>query len=146
MRMPTKHPRWVRAMLLYMLTANVIPGLWAFVKPRAFYDSFPGFGRAWIAADGPYNEHLIRDVGAFFLAFTTLCWLALIRPRWVTVRAVAVCLLVFNVPHLLYHLNHLHGLPLIDQVGNVVALSVNVILPVGLLLYRPVPERSELLF
>jgi hypothetical protein len=38
-------------------------GLWAAAWPRRFYDSFPGLGRHWVLALGPYNEHLIRDVG-----------------------------------------------------------------------------------
>ena len=38
-------------------------GLWATLSPRSFYDEFPGGGRAWVAADGPYNEHLVRDFG-----------------------------------------------------------------------------------
>ncbi|UFH53311.1 hypothetical protein [Spirosoma sp. KNUC1025] len=131
--MQAKQPRWVQSVLLYLAVANSVPGLWALWVPRDFYDYFPGFGRTWVAIDGPYNEHLIRDVGAFFLALDTLCFLTLLVPRLVTVRATAICLLVFNVPHLLYHLNHLHMLPPIDQVGNVVTLTLNVLLPAVLL-------------
>ncbi|MBD2754352.1 hypothetical protein [Spirosoma validum] len=144
--MQTKQPRWIQAILLYLLIANSVPGIWALFMPRDFYDSFPGFGRTWVAVDGPYNEHLIRDVGAFFVALATLCLLTLVAPRLITVRATAICLLVFNAPHLLYHLNHLHMLPMIDQVGNVVTLSMSVLLSTLLLFYRPVYERSQVLF
>ena len=144
--MQTKHPRWIQGILLYLLMANATPGLWALFRPRAFYDTFPGFGRTWISVDGPYNEHLIRDVGAFFLTTSVLCFLTLFFPRFVTVRATAICLLVFNVPHLLYHVNHLHMLPFIDQIGNVVILSIGVLVLIPLVFYRPATERTQLLF
>jgi hypothetical protein len=35
------------------------PGLWAFIDPQGFYDELATFE--------PYNEHLIRDIGAFQL-------------------------------------------------------------------------------
>lgn len=144
--MQGKYPGWVKAILLYLAIANTAPGTWALFWPRNFYDSFPGFGRTWVSVDGPYNEHLVRDVGAFFLALAVLCFLTVALPRLITVRATAICLLVFNVPHLWYHLRHLHMLPFIDQVGNAVTLSVNVALLIILLLYRPVAERSQILF
>lgn len=144
--MQTKHPRWVQAILLYLILANALPGTWALFMPYEFYHYFPGFGRTWVAVDGPYNEHLIRDIGAFFTALTVLCFLTLVAPRLITVRATAICLLVFSVPHLLYHLNHLHMLPLTDQIGNVVTLSLSVLLIAVLLFYRPVYERSQVLF
>ena len=139
--MQIKRPRWVRAILSYLLITNGGPGVWALFMPHAFHNYFPGFGRTWVSVYGPYNEHLIRDVGAFFLALAVLCFLTLLWPRLVTVRATAICLLVFNVPHLWYHLNHLHMLPLIDQIGNVVALSLGVLLALLLLLHRPVAEK-----
>ena len=52
-----------------LLGAMYIPtALQASAFPRSFYDDFP-LGRGWIAASGgAYNEHLVRDVGALFLA------------------------------------------------------------------------------
>lgn len=135
--MVQKHPRWVQALLLYFTLVNSIPGIWALGMPVDFYHHFPGFGHAWVAVDGPYNEHLIRDVGAFFLAFTGLSSLALVAPGIVTPKAVALCLLLFNVPHLGYHVQHLHMLPVADQIGNVVTLSLSVLLLIPLLLYKP---------
>ena len=143
MHTQTKQLRWVRATLLYHALTNTVPGIWALFRPHDFYWYFPGFGRTWVSVDGPYNEHLIRDVGAFFLVLAVLCFLALLLPRLVSVRATAICLLVFNVPHLWYHLNHLHMLPLVDQIGNVLVLSLGVLLPLLLLLYRPVSEKSH---
>ncbi|GAB4024057.1 hypothetical protein [Spirosoma koreense] len=141
--MQTKHPRWVQATLLYLGITNAFPGGWALFLPRSFYESFPGLGRVWVAVDGPYNEHLIRDAGGFFLALALLCFLAFASPRLVSVRAVALCLLMFSGPHLLYHLTHLHMLPLIDQIGNVVTLSVGALLPLLLLGYRDFEKASS---
>jgi len=132
--MKRTHDRPVRFAFIYLLLTNVVPGIWALFFPHDFYSSFPGFGHQWVSIDGPYNEHLIRDVGAFFLAMATLISLTLTAPRLVTVRATATCLLVFNLPHWLYHLVHLHMLPLMDQIGNVVTLSLAVLIPILVLL------------
>jgi hypothetical protein len=44
--------------------------------PRTFYDDFP-FGRAWVEMLPPYNEHLVSDVGGFYLGFALLfAWAA----------------------------------------------------------------------
>ncbi|GAB4041945.1 hypothetical protein [Spirosoma jeollabukense] len=135
--MQDKTIRWVQITLLYFGLTNAFPGVWALFRPQSFYDSFPGFGRVWVAIDGPYNQHLIQDVGGFFLALSVLSFLALLAPRLVSARATAICLLTFNIPHLLYHLTHLHMLPFIDQVGNVVTLFLAVLLLIPLLLYQP---------
>src|SRR3954471_13364403 len=52
--------------LLAFTSAGI--GVWAAFAPRAFYDKFPGLGQVWVAVDGPYNEHLVRDFGALNLA------------------------------------------------------------------------------
>ncbi|MBC8151828.1 MAG: hypothetical protein H7Z72_02850 [Bacteroidetes bacterium] len=124
-----------RLALIYLAGTNLLPGVWALFFPTDFYRSFPGFGRIWVAVDGPYNEHFVRDVGAFSLVLTLLPTIALVSPRLVTYRAVGLCTLVFSVPHLLYHLRHLSMLPVIDQVGNVVILSAGVLVPLGLLVF-----------
>lgn len=137
-----KQPRWVQAILLYFGVTNAFPGFWALFRPRSFYQFFPGFGRVWVAVDGPYNEHLIRDVGAFFVALSVLSFLALLLPRSQSVRTTAIGLLTFNLPHLWYHLKHLQMLPLVDQIGNVGALSLAVFLPILLLVYKPITGNS----
>ncbi|GAB3997003.1 hypothetical protein GCM10028807_41030 [Spirosoma daeguense] len=139
--MQTKQTRQIQFLLLYFAITNSVPGIWALFFPYEFYAHFPGFGHTWVSVDGPYNEHLIRDVGAFFMAITTLCVLALRQP--LLIKATAICLLVFNVPHLLYHLQHLHMLPPIDQVGNVVVLSLAALLPIPLLLTQLTSHQSS---
>ncbi len=62
----------VRAILLTASLSNGVIGVWATLSPRGWYDDFPGFGKTWVAVEGPYNEHLVRDVGAWSLALTVL--------------------------------------------------------------------------
>ena len=82
-------------------------GVWASLAPRSFYDDFPGGGRTWVAADGPYNEHLVRDFGALNLALTAVVAVALVTGAPAAVRAAALGWLVYSVPHLVYHARHL---------------------------------------
>jgi hypothetical protein len=98
----------VTARLLLALLAfqALVPGVWATVSPRSFYDEFPTSGRAWVAADGPYNEHLVRDFGALNLALALVTIAALV---WLTrplVITAAIAWLAWSVPHTVYHLRH----------------------------------------
>ena len=60
--------RWIRIALGYLAFVSLEVGIWAQFAPRSFYDDFPGLGRAWVRVDGPFNEHLVRDVGGLNLA------------------------------------------------------------------------------
>ena len=123
------------AALLAVLTASAVyVGGWAAVAPRSFYDSFPGLGRTWVSPDGPFNEHLVRDVGAFYLALAVGGVLALWwRERRVTLL-VAAAWTTFSAPHLAYHLHHLGELPTVDAVGQGVTLGGTLALSTMLLL------------
>ncbi|HVF33538.1 MAG TPA: hypothetical protein VM933_10935 [Acidimicrobiales bacterium] len=123
---------WRIARVLLGLTAiaYLVVGVWALVAPQSFYDSFPGGGRAWVSVDGPFNEHLVRDVGALNLAVATI----LVAAAWLggaqLVRVAAVSALVWGVPHFLYHLGHLDPLPTAgDRAANVVSLGSSVVAP-----------------
>ena len=113
-------------------------GGWASLAPRSFYDSFPGFNRMWVGGDGPYNEHLIRDVGGLYLALAITGVLALAWRDRRTTLLLGAGWTVFAVPHLAYHLHHLAGMDTVDIVGNVVALGGTLVLALVLL----VPERN----
>jgi hypothetical protein len=107
-------------------------GIWATGWPRGFYDAFPGLNRVWVGVDGPYNEHLVRDVGGLYLGLGIASLVAL----WLRDRRSALVLgvawTVFGIPHLAYHVGHLDPFDTGDKVGNVVALGVALLL--GLLL------------
>ena len=52
-----------RFALSYLLLTGLVVSVWALFLSHRFYTLFPGLGRSWVSIDGPYNEHLIRDVG-----------------------------------------------------------------------------------
>ena len=70
-------------------------GAWALFLPRSFYEDFPSAGRAWVSALGPYNGHLLADVGAMYLALGVLLALAAVSLGKELVRASLVAWLVF---------------------------------------------------
>lgn len=99
-RLPTE-----RLLLLLLAVSAGQPGLWALTAPRSFYDDFPGLGLHWVSNLGPYNEHLIRDIGGFYLALAVLSVLAARSLQQPLLQATAITWLVFQVPHLLLHLH-----------------------------------------
>ena len=116
--------RVLRVLLVLLALGNVQVGIWATFAPRSFYDDFPGGDRSWVALDGPYNEHLVRDFGATNLAIGVLTIAALV---WLTrslVITAGLAWIAYGVPHLVYHLRHLDVYDTGDQVANVVVLSL----------------------
>jgi len=129
-------PSIQRAALLLSIAIGLVVGLWAAAWPEAFYDSFPGFGRSWVAVDGPFNEHLIRDVGALYLALAG----ASVASAWTRdTRVAGAAWTIFGVLHLAYHLGHLADMAATDVVGNVVTLGLSLLVGVALL----VPVRHH---
>ncbi|MCH7789126.1 MAG: hypothetical protein IH940_06745, partial [Acidobacteria bacterium] len=80
----------LRIALGYLAAMNALIGIWAQFFPRSFFDDFPGAGDAWVAVDGPYNEHLVRDVGAFGLALCVVLVAAIISLNRALVIAAAL--------------------------------------------------------
>jgi uncharacterized membrane protein len=104
--------------------------------PRSFYDDFP-FGRGWVAMDGPYNEHLVRDVGSLNLAIAVLVFAALIVSTRVLARTTAIVYLVNAVPHFTYHMRHIgmRGMETSDRIGIAVSLGFAIVMPILVLLW-----------
>jgi hypothetical protein len=125
--------RWVRVVLAIYGAGLAVTGVWAAAFPRSFFDDFPGFGRMWVAVDGPYNEHLVRDVGSLNLALAALLFVAVVRTTPLLVGVAAGVNLVNAVPHTVYHLRHLDVFETTDQVTNVIVLVASVLAPVALL-------------
>ncbi len=93
-----------RAALAVLILSQGTLALWALLAPRAFYDAFPGGGRSWVAPLGPYDEHLVRDVGALSLALTVVLVCAAIWPEHRLRLVAALGYLAWSVPHLIFHL------------------------------------------
>jgi hypothetical protein len=131
----------VRVALLVLAAQALLSGVWASVAPRSFYDDFPGLGRHWVAMDGPYNEHLMRDYGALNLALAVVTVLAAV---WLTrhlVIAAAVAWIVYSVPHVLYHGFNIEAYETGDQVGILGGLLVGPLLAVLVLVLLPPSDR-----
>ncbi len=123
-----------RVALAALALTGVGVGTWALLAPASFHLDFPGFGRHWVAPDGPYNEHLVRDVGALYLALGVVAVAAVVRgDRW-TAGVAAAGWLTFSVPHLAYHATHLEPFSTSDDVLQLVSLGLTVVLAVAVLL------------
>ena len=127
----------------YLFIGAVMVGLWGALFPRSFYDDFPGWGRAWISVDGPYNEHFIRDIGALNLALAVLLCAAFVLPTRHLVTAAAGASLAWGVPHFLYHALNTDALGAADNVLNLTSLATAAALPLLLLWAAPRLELDQ---
>lgn len=118
--------RFRQVALVVLAAASGMVGVWAQVFPRSFYDDFPGAGRVWVAVDGPFNEHLVRDVGGLNLGLAFVAVVALVSGSVLVGRAAGGASLLYGVPHLAYHAAHLDGFEDTDSVGMLVSLSLAV--------------------
>ena len=124
---------WLRGGLLVLAVSALTVGFWAMPAPRSFYYDFPLPGRAWVSTLGPYNEHLVRDVGELNLALGVLLVLAAVLFERRLVQVSLVAYLAYAVPHFIYHVSTSHAFPLVDTVANLITLGLTVLLPLILL-------------
>ena len=139
---PVQHRTLVRVLLAVLLASGLMLGVWAAFFPPSFYDSFPGLGRTWVSVDGPYNEHLVRDVGNLFLGLSVVTGVAVAAMTSVLVRATAAGWLLFAALHFAYHLRHLDMYEGVDVAGNVLSLGAMVAVA-AVLLASAAPDRSS---
>lgn len=126
--------------LLAVAIAQLGVTLQALFAPRSFYEDFP-FGRGWVSAAPPYNEHLIYDYGAFTLGALLALVIAAV---WLDRRVVQVAIvswLIGAAIHFTYHAINADQLDTGDAIANLVALFAYIVLPGWLLLKTR--ERSE---
>ena len=126
-------PIWARVGLFILAVTNLFTGVWAIADPRGWWDSFPGFGHAWVSGFGAYSEHLVRDVGGFFLGFGVLFLLAAIFLEKRFAASAHVAWLCFAAPHLAYHMTEQGTLSDSDNLLSLEALALQVALPILLL-------------
>ena len=133
------------SLLLALAVPLAVTGGWALAAPGSWFHDFPGFGRHWLTALGPYDEHLARDFGGALLALAVLLAWTAAAPATQLRRAVPAALLVWAIPHLVFHVAHAGELPAADDAVNLVLLTLSVVIPLGLLLLadeRPLRLRS----
>jgi hypothetical protein len=119
--------RLVRVALVVLAASSAVVGVWAQAFPRSFYDDFPGLGRVWVAVDGPFNEHLVRDVGGLNLGLAFVAALALVTASPVAARAAGGAALLYGAPHLAYHAMNTEGFEATDVAAMLVSLGLAVL-------------------
>jgi hypothetical protein len=129
-----------RVALAVLFAGAAFPGLWALLSPRSFFDDFPGGGRHWVAGDGPFNEHLVRDVGALQLALAVVTLAALLSLARLLVLTAGWAWLVWGVPHLAHHFRHRDAIASGDRAVVLGTFVVQIVLA-ALLVVRPVREE-----
>ncbi len=124
----------VNVLLGWFVLFGLVIGLWQAVLPASFYADFPGTGHHWVSPDGPYNEHLLRDVGLGNLGVGVVALVALLTGVVWVARAVGLAAVVMGLPHQLYHQAHVSVLPTTtDQVLQSISLAVVSLTAVALL-------------
>jgi len=134
----------ITLLLAWFAFFGLVAGGWQQFAPESFYAEFPGLGHHWVSPDGPYNEHLLRDVGQGNLAFGTVALVALLTGGIWLARATGLAAVVAGVPHQIYHQHNVHVLPTTtDEVLQTVTLSAVTASAIALavLAFRARPEQ-----
>jgi hypothetical protein len=100
----------VKLLLGWFVFFGFAAGAWQMLAPTSFFNEFPGFGYFWVRVDGPFNEHLVRDVGQGNVAFGTVALVALLSGSVWAARGAGLAAVAANVPHQIYHQLHTHVL------------------------------------
>src|SRR3954449_9674646 len=124
--------RIMRPALVLLAIGPAWVGIWATLAPRSFYDDFPG-PSSWVAPLGAYDEHLVRDVGAFQLGLLVVLLFAIVTLERRVVQAALVASLVAGLPHLIYHLTATGALSTANNVLSLAGLAAPVVVAVLLL-------------
>jgi nucleoside-diphosphate-sugar epimerase len=127
----------VKASLAYLAIQAASLGLWATFFPHSWYSSFPGFGHAWVAASGPYDQHLVTDVGAFSLALLLVTLVAFGSRSRALMRTAGGAWVVSALPHFLFHLTHRGALGTGDYITSLSGLALQVVLGAVVLVFAP---------
>jgi hypothetical protein len=114
-------------MVAILAASAAYVGFWAVIAPHSFYRSFPMSGHHWVSAAGPYDEHLVRDVGGLYLSLLVVSSWALGRRSTELLRLAGAAWAVFSLPHLIFHLDHLDGLTTFDKIGEAGSLAVTLL-------------------
>jgi len=118
----------LRVTLACLAVSALVIGVQATVAPHSFYTGFPG-GRGWVELLPPYNEHLVRDVGGFYLAFGLLfAWAAVTLARSLIVP-LCVTWSVAALLHGVFHALHLDGMSAGDAIAEIGGLAAVLALP-----------------
>ncbi len=132
-----------RVGLALVAAGNAEVAIWGTVAPRSFYDSYPGFGHHWVAALGPYNEHLVRDYAGAELGFAVLLAIAAWWFSQRIVLAAGAAFLAGTLPHFAYHLTTTSKFGAVDNAGSLGAFMLEMaVVAAAVLVVKQPPPRS----
>jgi AhpD family alkylhydroperoxidase len=123
----TRNRGAIRFLLFALGIPQALIGLMALLAPRTFYDDFPAGTDGWVHVLGPFDEHLVTDVGALFVALGVLLSLAAINLRRSAVVGAAVAWLIFSVAHFAWHAFNLEPYGTGDAIANAFTLGWTVL-------------------
>jgi hypothetical protein len=120
---------WLRAGLTVLALITLIAGAWQYFAPRSFYTDVPT-----VAADPPFNQHLMTDVGGLGLALALVLGAAAVTMDRLLIRVALAAYLVYSISHLLFHVTHLAGLSAGGIAFLVIGLTLLPLLALALLI------------
>ena len=83
---------------------------------------------------GPYDEHLVRDVGGLQPGMAVVLLANFLRPGVALVRVAGLASVAWQVPHLAYHLVHVQDLPTLgDGVAQPAGPALTLVVTVAVL-------------
>ena len=141
----TTNPGLFRFGLLIVAIPQLFVSGWALFAPRSFFDDFPGFGREWVPPFGPFNEHFITDYGSFTLALAVMLIIAAVMLDRRVVQVALVVWIVGALPHFISHVTETERFDTTDNVGNLGALALYIVVPALLLVLstRGGPDHGQ---
>jgi hypothetical protein len=114
--------------LVLVAAAQAELAIWGLVAPHSLYTSYPGAGRHWISALGPYNEHLVRDFAAAELGLAVLLLAAAVWFTRTLVLAAGIAFLAATIPHFIYHLTTTGSFSTADNIASLGGFGLEVAL------------------
>ncbi len=151
--MSTSTARSVARSIAWALAASATyVGVWAMGWPHSFFTSFPGLGQTWVAPLGPFNEHLVRDVGGLYVALAVFSVWAAATGGTGALRTLGGAWLAFGLPHLAFHATHRHGFSTVEWAASMTPLTFSALAAALLVLLRskgsdtaghPTPQKEQ---
>ena len=120
---------WLRAGLTVLALITLVAGAWQYFAPRSFYTDVPT-----VAADPPFNQHLMTDLGGLGLALALVLGAAAVTMDRLLIRVALAAYLVYSISHLLFHITHLTGLSAGGAAFLVTSLTLLPVLALALLI------------
>ncbi len=112
-----------RCLVGALALSGLIPGAYAAVASRGFYDTVLGLDLL-----GPYNEHLLTDIGALYLGFGLLfAWATVTLGRELALAACAGWALT-QLLHFTYHAMHLANFTFTQAIEQTAGLAAYLLL------------------